>query len=132
MRIHPTKHCQDCGSHISRTSDERCRRCSEINRGFLRRGKCIRDPIERFLEHVVKTPHCWIWTGSTNGKYGNMWFNGKKQFAHRISYKIHVGEISPDKEVMHNCSPLKDNKLCVNPKHLSAGSHAENMLRAFP
>jgi hypothetical protein len=47
--------------------------------------------------------------------------------AHRLSYEIHYGKIPDGMLVLHSC----DNKLCVNPSHLSCGDHSQNIKEAW-
>jgi len=72
----------------------------------------------RFFQKLQKSTDpdgCWIWTAATNGFYGKMLGFGKRlESAHRISWKLHHGDIPDGLMVDHKCR----NTLCVNPKHL--------------
>lgn len=81
---------------------------------------------ERFFEKVNRTPTCWLWTSATWGSgYGFFWTNDdrRSEFAHRFSWELKHGMRPPKgMQVMHSC----DNKLCVNPDHLSIGTAQDN------
>ena len=80
-----------------------------------------------FERHVELIPFtdCHIWVGAiSNSGYGQATVKNKNMLAHRASYEIYKGKIPDGKIVLHRC----DNPLCVNPDHLTTGSHSDNTI----
>jgi len=81
----------------------------------------------RFLEKFEPEPMtgCWLWNGlcDKNG-YGLICVHRfKNEGAHRVSWRLHRGNIPSDLFVLHRCNT----PACVNPAHLYLGSPMDNM-----
>lgn len=73
---------------------------------------------------VIDPAGCWLWSGHINSNgYGRVTVSGKRDYAHRLSYRAFKGEIPDRMFVCHAC----DTPRCCNPEHLFVGSQADNM-----
>ena len=93
----------------------------------------------RFWEKVDKSNECWTWKASlTPAGYGSFWDSGKCFDAHKMSYRLTVGEPPDGLELDHVChsrdrtcsgGPTCLHRRCVNPTHLEPVTHEKNMRR---
>lgn len=72
---------------------------------------------------------CYLWLGQLRDgqrSYGRIHFRGAKRGAHRIAYELRHGPIEVGLFICHRC----DVPECVNPDHLFAALHSDNMADA--
>lgn len=82
----------------------------------------------RLFRRVALPDHpdaCWPWLGALSAGYGSLRVYGRHFHAHRLAYVIFNGPIPPGLVIDHVCR----NPACVNPTHLEAVPHRENVLR---
>ena len=90
--------------------------------------EAIRSAEGRFWDYVEvrASGACWPWKGHVSGNgYARMGVGGKAFQAHRLAYFYCVGPIPDGLVVDHQCN----RRDCVNPNHLRAMTHEENVRR---
>lgn len=91
----------------------------------------MRPDIE--FDYTETASGCWEWCGriDRNG-YGKAYDQDRPamqrvDWAHRVSFRRHVGEIPPGLELDHLCQ----NTICINPNHLEPVTRAEHAARTM-
>ena len=87
---------------------------------------------------VLGTP-CWLWTPPLNVYgYGHFWADGKIRRSHVVAYELTNGPVPDGLGLDHLCHTHDEecpggrtclHRSCVNPEHLEAVTHAENLRR---
>lgn len=81
---------------------------------------------ERLERHSIPEPNsgCLLWFGPVDGRgYPKVTIGGKTLRATRVSFENSNGPLPPGKMACHKC----DVPCCIEPTHLFAGTHKENM-----
>jgi hypothetical protein len=77
--------------------------------------------------YIVLGTGCWKWLRALDDwGYGVVRWQGRKEKAHRVSYRLAKGTIPEGMCVCHSC----DSPACVNPGHLWLGRCQDNSLDA--
>lgn len=73
---------------------------------------------------------CLRWVGSHHYKgYGRISVDGKVRRVHRVAYQTWVGPIPPGYDIDHVAARGCAHRDCIEPAHLEAVTHAENVKR---
>ena len=81
---------------------------------------------DKFFGRIHRDPAtgCQLWQGGKTGRgYGQLMYDGKLWYAHRLAWTMANGPIPDGQWVLHKC----DVPHCVNPGHLFLGNNADNM-----
>lgn len=95
---------------------------------YKQKGPKPKPLVIRFLSHVKMIDGCFVWTGVKNNMgYGMLAIAHIPCLAHRVSYRLFVGEIKDGMVLDHLCR----NRFCVNPAHLEQVTSKENTRRGI-
>lgn len=92
------------------------------------------DTLERLPERfrtkiTARADGCWQWNAGGRGAYGVYWDSARRRqvAAHRFAYESLFGPIPAGLEIDHLCNRPS----YVNPAHLEAVTHSENVARGW-
>lgn len=86
----------------------------------------MRSLAERVAAKIAVQHGCWVWMGRINRDgYGHVRVGKKTALAHRAVFEMAAGPVARGLELDHLCR----HRCCVNPLHMEAVTHRENVMR---
>lgn len=127
----PVRTCESCGQEIARSP--KWSHANYATRRYCDRTCQYAARPDIATDYTVTDAGCWQWNGhiDRNG-YGKAYDASRPRgrrvdWAHRVSYRNHRGEIPKGLTLDHLCA----NTVCINPDHLEPVTYAENTRRAL-
>ena len=79
------------------------------------------------VDTVSDSSGCWLWMGYCQASgHGQVRYKGKIQSVHRLSYVL-SGKTIPEGLGINHSANCVGKANCVNPEHLTPGTHQDNM-----
>ena len=85
-----------------------------------------KNTAEDFFRYVMEQNGCWLWTGTKDRDGYGLFHCGQRVRAHRWIFE-QSNTLPKGMLVCHTC----DTPGCVNPLHLYAGTHRDNINDAY-
>lgn len=122
-----TRFCPTCSAPVIRRAGETSQNFG--NRRFCNRqckGLSQTNDLASIVARSIPEPNsgCWLWTGAVNNTgYGIVSAGSGNKLVARVVFEWAVRPLAEGECVCHRC----DTPSCINPAHLWAGTHQENM-----
>lgn len=114
--------CDSCGKFASASP---CTKCAA--------GVPTKRPLEgRLIEGSKRdsASGCLRWQGAKNPKgYGEITVDNRRRAVHRIAHEVWIGPIPEGFEIDHVAANGCVHRDCIEPSHLEAVTHLENLAR---